>query len=69
MTLRCALCGRMTLNPAVMVGAEPIGPKCAKRSGLLAIARRPGSSVRIPTGPRRKREAYPENLDVFEVHA
>lgn len=37
---RCALCGRVTLNPAVMIGQHPVGPKCAKRAGLLSLAQR-----------------------------
>ena len=35
MKTRCALCGRLTFHPAVFVGVEPIGPKCARRAGLL----------------------------------
>jgi hypothetical protein len=42
---RCALCGRVTLMPAVVIGAEPVGPKCARRAGLLAVSRRAGSRV------------------------
>ena len=37
MTLYCALCGRLTLHPALMVAGQPIGPKCARRAGLKKL--------------------------------
>ena len=37
MKIRCAICGRVTLFPAVMLGAEPVGPTCARRFGLLKL--------------------------------
>lgn len=70
MSWRCALCWRLTLNPSVMVGAEPVGPKCAKRAGLLAATKAPGSRVRIFEGRRQPRPACPVTLDLFpELHA
>lgn len=33
--MRCVLCGRPLLNPATLAAGRPVGPKCAKRSGLL----------------------------------
>lgn len=33
MRTRCAICGKPT-QPAVMIGSEAVGPKCAKRAGL-----------------------------------
>lgn len=31
----CALCGRPMDRPAAMIGTRAIGPKCAKKAGLL----------------------------------
>jgi hypothetical protein len=36
MKAACALCGRLTV-PAAYIGAEPIGPTCARRAGLLKL--------------------------------
>ena len=71
MSWRCALCGRLTLNPSVLIGAEPVGPKCAKRAGLLEAVKRPGSRVfTAPASTRRERPACPVTLDLFpELHA
>ena len=63
MKTRCAICGRVTLNPAVMLGAEPIGPKCARRAGLLKLKRLSGS--RIAAGVRRSPKPDQHTLDLF----
>ena len=63
MKTRCAICGRVTLNPAVMLGAEPIGPKCARRAGLLKLKGRQGS--RVTKGVRRTHRPDPQTLDLF----
>lgn len=36
--MHCAMCNRPLFTAAVMVGAEAIGPKCAKKAGLVALA-------------------------------
>lgn len=38
--LHCARCGRVTLHPAVVIGAQPFGPTCARKAGLLKPKRR-----------------------------
>ena len=43
----CAICGRATAKPAVMIGTEAIGPACARKAGLLATKPRAGSAVKI----------------------
>lgn len=43
----CALCGRSTV-PAVFIGAEPVGPTCARRAGLLKLK---GGRVRLVKRP------------------
>lgn len=62
---RCAICGRITLNPAVMLGAEPIGPKCARRAGLLVLKGRRGS--RVTAGIRRVARPDPQTPDLFDA--
>jgi hypothetical protein len=52
MTLHCALCGRLTLQPAVMIGSLPVGPKCAKRAGLLKPAARRVGQLRLFAGSK-----------------
>ena len=65
MTRRCAICGRVTLQPAVMLGAEPIGPKCARRAGLLKLAnKRQGS--RLFTNKRHAPHRDAKTRDLFE---
>ncbi|CAN7494412.1 hypothetical protein LJR074_003403 [Acidovorax sp. LjRoot74] len=38
--LHCARCGRVTLHPAVVIGAQPFGRVCARKAGLIEIKRR-----------------------------
>jgi hypothetical protein len=65
--MRCALCGRPT-QPSVMLGQLAVGPKCARRAGLLAFAKRPGSQVRIAGATQRPAKvACPETMDLFEA--
>jgi hypothetical protein len=61
--MKCALCGRQTM-PAVYIGSEAVGPKCAKRAGLLALVGRRGSRVAgAIKAQSRKRGA--DNLELF----
>ena len=50
--MRCVLCGRAT-QPAVMLADKAVGPKCAKKAGLLERARRNQGQVRLFNAPRR----------------
>ena len=43
----CALCGRRTTKPAVLIGSEAIGPVCARRAGLIEAAKSSGKGSRI----------------------
>lgn len=38
--LHCARCGRVTLHPAVAIGAQPFGRVCARKAGLIEPKRR-----------------------------
>ena len=37
---RCVRCKRVTLLPAVVIGAQPFGPVCARKAGLIEPKRR-----------------------------
>lgn len=65
MTHRCCLCGRPVLNPAVLIGALPAGPKCAKRANLIEPARRRVGNLSLPK-VKFKRPERQENLNLFD---
>lgn len=64
--MKCAICGRVTMKPAVLLGAEAIGPTCAKRAGLTAIKPRAGSRLVLP---RHQRSATPDKGDTLDLFA
>lgn len=59
----CALCGRPT-KPAVMIGNEAIGPKCARAAGLFSSKIAKGSRVRF-LKDNTKPVKGPRTLDLF----
>ena len=67
---RCALCGRLTLRPAVMIGPLPVGPTCARRAGLLPLAFRKSGQVFLVPGGRAPVKSLAvrdsDTLDLFE---
>ena len=65
MKQHCALCGRPVLNPAVLIGQLPVGPTCARRAGLVELARKKVGSLTLPR-VKLKRPAPQENLELFE---
>lgn len=62
---RCCLCGRPMLNPAVLIGHLPVGPACARKAGLVELARKKVGSLTLPR-VKLKRPAPQENLELFE---
>lgn len=62
--MRCCLCGRSMFAAAVMIGNQPVGPTCAKKAGLMELARKQAGSVRLTT--QRKTENCQKTLDLFE---
>ena len=64
MKLHCVLCGRPVLNPAVLIGQLPVGPKCARRAGLVELARKRTGSLSLPK-VRFTRPASSETMDLF----
>ena len=65
MTLHCAFCNRPMLAAAVFVGANPIGPICARKAGLLELARKKSGALRLARTSIGARRADPETLDLF----
>jgi hypothetical protein len=47
-----------------MIGNEAIGPKCARRTGLMAVKVVKGGRVRFVRPP--KAEQGPQTMDLFE---
>lgn len=60
--MRCILCGRPT-QPAVMLADKPVGPKCARKAGLLERARRGKGMLHLVK--QQRRPADPQTLDLF----
>ena len=63
--MRCAFCNRPMQAAAVFVGAMPIGPTCARKAGLLELARKKSGVLRLARlsiGPSRP---DPETMDLF----
>lgn len=65
MTMRCAFCNRPMLAAAVFVGANPIGPTCARKAGLLELARKKSGVLRLAKPNIGARRADPQTLDLF----
>jgi len=63
--MKCVLCGRAMNQPAVTIGNMPVGPKCARRSGLMPLAAKKLGAVR--PGPAYKRSATRQELDQMEL--
>jgi hypothetical protein len=64
MKFRCAICGRPT-QPFVTIGSDVIGPKCARRAGLLPSRMPRGSKARF-TKPVPIAREDDKTLDLFE---
>ena len=68
--MKCVLCSRGLFQAAVLIGSYPVGPKCARRAGLMPIAARKIGAVR--PGPAYRKTATRQELaqmDLFEVAA
>ena len=63
--MKCILCGRALLQAAVLIGAYPVGPKCARRAGLMPIAARKLGAVR--PGPAYRKSATRQEVDQIEL--
>ena len=65
MTLHCAFCNRPMAQAAVMIGALPIGPTCARKAGLLELARKKSGVLRLARHTAVARRPDPETIDLF----
>lgn len=52
----CVMCNRPMLTAAIMLGGYPVGPKCAKKRGLIESKRRKKSEA----------ERDERTMDLFE---
>jgi hypothetical protein len=48
-----------------MIGAMPIGPTCARKAGLLELARKKAGALRLARPSIWQRRPDPETLDLF----
>lgn len=69
MTLYCALCGRRMEKAAVMIGAMPVGPTCARKAGLIELSKRKSGLVFPVAGRKIEKAPQAQTLDMFEVTA
>lgn len=63
--MRCAFCNRSMLAAAVMIGALPIGPTCARKAGLLELARKRSGVLRLAKHSTTPRRTDPQTMDLF----
>lgn len=63
--MNCAFCNRPMLQAAVFVGAMPIGPTCARKAGLLELARKKSGVLRLAKHSTAPRHPDPQTLDLF----
>jgi hypothetical protein len=61
--MTCALCGRATFTALVFVAGHPVGPKCARRAGLVALAER-GAGMVTPGLVRRSTAVRIDQLEL-----
>ena len=63
--MRCAFCNRSMQAAAVFVGAMPIGPTCARKAGLLELARKKTGVLRLAGRAAVAHRPDPETLGLF----
>lgn len=63
--MKCAFCNRPMLSAAVLIGALPIGPTCARKAGLVDLARKKSGVLRLALPSTAVRKQDPQTLDLF----
>lgn len=65
--MRCALCNHPLLYPEIYIDLLPVGPRCARRAGLVELARKKSGVLRLAsvTGIKRRKDDQ-LTLDLFE---
>ena len=66
MRLVCCFCGRPMDQAAVLIGNHPVGPKCAKRAGLIPLAKKKSGLVFPVVRRHVEKGAHPQTRDLFE---
>ncbi len=54
------------LQPAVLIGQLPVGPVCARRAGLVQLARKRVGLLKLSSSSQAVRVPAPQNLDLFD---
>ena len=56
--MRCALCNHPLLYPEIYIDLLPVGPRCARRAGLVELARKKSGVLRLAgaTGLKRRND-------------
>ena len=62
---RCCFCGRKVSSPKVFIGVFAVGSTCAKRAGLLELARKKSGAPRLAGRVAVAHRPDPETLDLF----
>ena len=65
MMFRCCFCGRKVSSPKVFIGVFAVGSTCAKRAGLLELARKKSGALRLARHTAVAHRPDPETLDLF----
>lgn len=63
------MCGRITLNPAVLIAGHPVGPTCARKANLMPLAKRKAGLVFPVTGRKHTAKRDSRALDLFQEFA
>lgn len=66
MRLHCALCGRPMNQAAVMIGAMPVGPTCARKAGLIELSKRKSGLVFPVAGRKSTPKDDRKTMDLFD---
>ena len=65
--MKCILCGRSMNAAAVLIGAMPVGPKCARRAGLIELGRKKAGFVRLVAQKVERDVHTPDLFDWVEA--
>ena len=70
MTMHCVLCGRPMNHAAVLIGTMGVGPTCARKAGLIELAKRKAGLVFPVVRRHIQKPDHPQTPDLFdEVNA
>jgi len=63
----CVLCSRRLLTAAVLIGDYPVGPKCARKAGLMPLAA--GRRGLVKPGPLFRSHATRQEIAQLDLFA